>query len=102
MITCCTCCNVLEITAPCGTAEFSSANTDSSPPTRFLANFLFFRDGLEPAAARVRAYHAGTSGGVLDEPATVRALMNFLLRGLWCGAVTEAELEALTGISVWR
>jgi citrate lyase beta subunit len=71
-------------------------------PTRFLANFLFFRDGLEPAAARVRAYHAGTSGGVLDEPATVRALMNFLLRGLWCGAVTEAELEALTGISVWR
>jgi citrate lyase beta subunit len=71
-------------------------------PTRFLANFLFFRDGLEPAAARVRAYHAGTSGAVLDEPATVRALIGFLQRGVWCGAVTEDECQALTGISVWR
>jgi len=71
-------------------------------PTRFLANFLFFRDGLEPAAARVRSYHAGDSGAVLDEPATVRALMGFLLRGVRCGAVGEDEFEALTGIGVWR
>ena len=71
-------------------------------PTRFLANFLFFRDGLEPAAVRVRAYYAGDSGAVLDEPATVRALMGFLLRGVWCGAVGEDEFEALTGIGVWR
>jgi citrate lyase beta subunit len=71
-------------------------------PTRFLANFLFFRDGLEPAGARVRAYYAGDSGAVLDEPATVRALMIFLLRGVWCGAVGEDEFEALTGIGVWR
>jgi citrate lyase beta subunit len=71
-------------------------------PTRFLANFLFFREGLEPAAARVRSYYAGDSGAVLDEPATVRALMNFLLRGVWCGAVGEDEFEEMTGIGVWR
>ena len=71
-------------------------------PTRFLANFLFFRDGLEPAAARVRDYHAGASGAVLDEPATVRALTDFLLRGVRCGAVRADELEALTGIGEWR
>jgi citrate lyase beta subunit len=67
-------------------------------PTRFLATFLFFRAGLEPAAARVRAYCGGASGAVLDEPATVRALTGFLLRGVRCGAVTAADVEALTGM----
>lgn len=71
-------------------------------PTRFLANFLFFRGGLAAAAARVRSYYAGSSGAVLDEPATVRALMNFLLRGVRCGAVGRDEFEALTGIGVDR
>ena len=36
--------------------------------------------------------------GVLDEPATVRALTGFLLRGVRCGAVTAAEVEAPTGM----
>ena len=71
-------------------------------PTRFLATFLFFRAGLEPAAARLRDYLAGASGGVLDEPATARALGGFLRRGVHCGAVTAAEVESVTGVPVGR
>ena len=69
-------------------------------PTRFLATFLFFRTGLEETGGRLRDYLAGTGGSVLDEPATARALAGFLLRGVRCGAVTEAEATALTGVSV--
>jgi hypothetical protein len=69
-------------------------------PTRFLATFLFFRTGLEETGGRLRDYLAGTGGSVLDEPATARALAGFLLRGERCGAVTEAEATALTGVTV--
>ncbi len=69
-------------------------------PTRFLATFLFFRTGLEETGGRLRDYLAGTGGSVLDEPATARALAGFLLRGVRCGAVTDAEATALTGVSV--
>ena len=30
------------------------------------------------------------AGGIVDEPATARALAGFLLRGLDCGALTDA------------
>lgn len=61
-------------------------------PTRFLATYVFFRAGLEPALQRLRAYVDGVGGATLDEPATARALAGFVLRGLHCGAVAEAEL----------
>jgi len=61
-------------------------------PTRFLATYVFFRAGLEPALQRLQAYVEGVGGGTLDEPATARALAGFVLRGLHCGAVAEAEL----------
>ncbi len=66
--------------------------------TRFLANYAFFRAGLDDAAARLRSYAAGAASGVLDEPATARALAGFLLRGLDCGAVTEGEVRSAAGI----
>ena len=34
----------------------------------------------------------GSDGGVLDEPATAQALASFVLRGLDCGALDEAEV----------
>ena len=37
-----------------------------------------------------------------EEPATVRALAGFLARGLDCGALTEPELAALTGLDRGR
>jgi citrate lyase beta subunit len=56
-------------------------------PTRFAATFRFYRDGAPAAAARLRAYRARESSGVLDEPATARALADFLQRGIDCGAL---------------
>ncbi|HEX6328782.1 MAG TPA: aldolase/citrate lyase family protein [Jiangellaceae bacterium] len=61
-------------------------------PTRFLATYLFFRTGLAAAASRLVAYAERAASGVLDEPATARALSGYLLRGLDCGAFSEDEL----------
>jgi len=67
-------------------------------PTRYLATYAFFAEGLAAAAARLRAYAEGAAGGVLDEPATAQALAGFLARGLGCGALTEAEVAERTGL----
>jgi hypothetical protein len=39
------------------------------------------------------------SGGVLDEPATARALAGYLARGLGCGALDEAEVAEATDLT---
>jgi citrate lyase beta subunit len=67
-------------------------------PTRYLATYAFFREGLPAAAARLRAYAERTGGGVLDEPATAQALAGFVARGLDCGALTEPEVRERTGL----
>ncbi|WP_375477750.1 DUF6986 family protein [uncultured Jatrophihabitans sp.] len=67
-------------------------------PTRFAATFAFFQDGLPTAAGRLRGYLDRVERGVLDEPATARALAGFLLRGLRCGALDEHEIEQLAGL----
>ncbi|GAB3190834.1 DUF6986 family protein [Nesterenkonia suensis] len=67
-------------------------------PTRFLATFLFYREGFDAAAARLRNYVSGESGAVLDEPATAKALAGYLQRGLACGAVTEDDVATATGV----
>jgi citrate lyase beta subunit len=61
-------------------------------PTRFAATFAFYRDGAPAAAARLRAYRERRSTGILDEPATARALENFLQRAVACGAVAANTL----------
>ncbi|MFF2144717.1 DUF6986 family protein [Kitasatospora sp. NPDC058190] len=67
-------------------------------PTRYVAVYSFYREGLAAAAARLAAYVAKAGGDVMDEPATARALSGYLLRGLDCGAVDPAEVAALTGL----
>ena len=67
-------------------------------PTRFAATFAFYREGFESAAGRLRAYVARQDSGILDEPATARALADFLLRGLDCGAFSAAEARDATGL----
>ncbi|MCG6493708.1 aldolase/citrate lyase family protein [Kitasatospora sp. A2-31] len=67
-------------------------------PTRYVAVYSFYREGLEAAAARLAAYVAKAGGDVMDEPATARALSGYVLRGLDCGAVDPAEVTALTGL----
>jgi len=68
--------------------------------SRYAATYAFYREGLAAGAARLAAYTARTSGGVLDEPATARALSGHLLRGLDCGAADAAEITGLTGITL--
>jgi len=66
--------------------------------SRYAAVFTFYREGLAAAAERVRAYADRVSGGVLDEPATARALTGYLLRGLDCGALDEDEVQDAAGL----
>jgi citrate lyase beta subunit len=61
-------------------------------PTRYAATYAFFRSGSDAAAARLSAYLERRATGVLDEPATARALAGFLLRGLDCGALDADEV----------
>jgi citrate lyase beta subunit len=60
--------------------------------SRFVATYGFFSAHVESAAERLRAYLDGGDGATLDEPATARALAEFVRRGVDCGAVTPAEL----------
>ena len=68
-------------------------------PTRYGSTYAFFQDGLAAAEQRLSAYLERRAGGILDEPATARALAGFLLRGLDCGAFeTRFERAALEGL----
>ena len=69
-------------------------------PTRFVATYLFYREGLNEAAVRLRAYLGQGESGYLDEPATAVALAGFVLRGLDCGAVDPVEVDKLIGVDL--
>ncbi len=65
-------------------------------PTRYAAVYGFFLQSFDPAAARLRnfvdkAAQATLVGEVFDDAATGQGLLNFFLRGINCGAFTEAE-----------
>lgn len=65
--------------------------------TRYLASWLFFREGADEAVHRLLAYLGrGAAGEVLDEPATAAALAAALLRSVECGAVDPSELHGLS------
>jgi hypothetical protein len=59
-------------------------------PTRYAATYAFFRDGRDAAVTRLHRYLDRQDSGIADEPATARALAGYLLRGLDCGALTDA------------
>jgi hypothetical protein len=66
--------------------------------TRYLATYAFFRGAFPAAAARLRGYLDRADAGVLDEPATARALAAVVLRGLDCGALHDEEVETESGL----
>lgn len=72
-------------------------------PTRYLATFAFYRDGLPVALDRLHRYLARQESGYLDEPATAAALAEYTLRAIECGAVDLDEvpltLDALTRLT---
>jgi citrate lyase beta subunit len=67
-------------------------------PTRYAATYAFYREGFDSAAARLRAYVGDGDSAYLDEPATAVALAGFVLRGVECGAVDDAEVTTQVGI----
>ncbi|GAB3439344.1 aldolase/citrate lyase family protein [Phycicoccus ginsengisoli] len=67
-------------------------------PSRYAATYAFYREGLPAAALRLRNYVGQVDSGVMDEPATARALADFVVRGLDCGATDDAEVQELTGV----
>ena len=67
-------------------------------PTRFAATFAFYRQDLVSAAARLRDYLTSRPTAILDEPATARALTDYLRRALDCGASSGEELRELAGL----
>ncbi len=73
-------------------------------PTRYAALYAFFLESLETMSNRLaafieRAAQATLLGDVFDDAATGQGLLNFFLRGLNCGAITESEALA-TGLSL--
>lgn len=72
--------------------------------TRYAALYSFFLDGLASASTRLKAFVekaalASLHGDVFDDAATGQGLLNFFLRGMACGAITEAEALA-TGLTL--
>ncbi|HYJ80864.1 MAG TPA: hypothetical protein VEW03_14725 [Longimicrobiaceae bacterium] len=73
--------------------------------TRYAAVFAFFLESVDSAGARLRnfvdkAAQATLVGDVFDDAATGQGLLNYFLRGINCGAVTEDETLAMTGLTL--
>jgi citrate lyase beta subunit len=71
---------------------------------RYGAVYGFFLDGFAPASERLKnfvdkAAQATLVGDVFDDAATGQGLLNYFLRGIACGAVTEDEALA-TGLTI--
>jgi citrate lyase beta subunit len=74
-------------------------------PTRYAAVFAFFLEGLDAASDRLRnfvqkAAQATLVGEVFDDAATGQGLLNYFLRALNCGAITEAEALEKSGLTL--
>ncbi|KAB2343039.1 DUF6986 family protein [Actinomadura rudentiformis] len=64
-------------------------------PSRYAAVYAFHLSGVDEVIGRVRAWHeqaASADDGVLDEPATIKALTARLRRAVDCGALDESVL----------
>jgi len=73
-------------------------------PMRYAAVYAFFLDSYEDAALRLRhfmekAARATLSGDIFDDAATGQGLLNYFLKAMNCGAISEAEATA-TGLTV--
>src|SRR5256714_5170957 len=74
-------------------------------PTRYAAVYSFFLESLAAASERLRnfvekAAKATLMGDVFDDAATGQGLLNYFLRALNCGALTEAEALRLSGLTL--
>jgi citrate lyase beta subunit len=73
-------------------------------PVRYAAVYSFFLEGLEAASLRLKTFvekaaQATLIGDVFDDAATGQGLLNYFLRGINCGAITEEEAMT-TGLTL--
>ncbi len=73
-------------------------------PTRYAAVYSFFLESLPAATERLRNFiekagQATLVGDVFDDAATGQGLLNYFLRAMNCGAITEQEALA-TGLTL--
>jgi citrate lyase beta subunit len=73
--------------------------------TRYAAMYAFFFESLAPASERLKnfvekAAQATAVGGVFDDAATGQGLLNFFLRAVSCGAISEAEAVEMSSLSL--
>src|SRR5215813_5814142 len=73
-------------------------------PTRYAAVYSFFLEGLDAASERLKnfvekAAKATLVGDVFDDAATGQGLLNYFLRAINCGALTEEEAVRLSGLT---
>ena len=74
-------------------------------PSRYAAVYGFFMEGLTAASERLRnfvqkAAQATIVGDVFDDAATGQGLLNYFLRAMNCGAITEAEAVEMSGLTL--
>lgn len=74
-------------------------------PARYAAVYAFFVEGVDAASARLRHFieqsaQATLVGNVFDDAATGQGLLNYFLRAVGCGAMSEAEAVAASGLTI--
>ena len=74
-------------------------------PTRYAAVYAFFLRSLDAASERLhnfveKAAKATLVGDVFDDAATGQGLLNYFLRAINCGAITEEEALRRTGLTL--
>ncbi|HLN97915.1 MAG TPA: hypothetical protein VK208_05585 [Pyrinomonadaceae bacterium] len=74
-------------------------------PTRYAAIYSFFLESLDVASERLKnfvekAAKATLVGDVFDDAATGQGLLNYFLRAINCGALTEEEAVEFSGLTV--
>lgn len=74
-------------------------------PTRYAAVYAFFLESLDAASERLKnfvekAAKATLVGDVFDDAATGQGLLNYFLRAVNCGAITETEAVERSGLTL--
>ncbi len=74
-------------------------------PSRYATVFSFFLEGLDAASERLRNFIAKAAqatlvGDVFDDAATGQGLLNYFLRAMNCGAITEQEAVEKSGLTL--
>ena len=74
-------------------------------PSRYAALYSFFLEGLASASERLKnfvqkAAQATLIGDVFDDAATGQGLLNYFLRAMNCGAISEHEAVEMSGLTL--